>query len=151
MPARAYPSPRRARARALERTSECAAFAGTCVGWAPPHVELRLDQRATPRSGNGDGGGDGNELDAVGRLSQTRGPHVMLGYWGMPRETRAVLDADGWYGKPFDLNLDSVDSADRNAYCLCVNAGTTEHLMDQNNAFKIVHHLKHSWQLFLMI
>ena len=96
-----------ARARALERTSECAAFAGTCVGWAPPHVELRLDQRATPRSGNGDGGGDGNELDAVGRLSQTRGPHVMLGYWGMPRETRAVLDADGWYTSGDLCRLDS--------------------------------------------
>tara|TARA_R110000782_G_scaffold67650_5_gene136623 strand:+ start:13070 stop:13960 length:891 start_codon:yes stop_codon:yes gene_type:complete len=56
------------------------------------------------------------------------------------REYKA-LDADGWFDKPFDLNLDSAHDADRNAYCLCVNAGTTEHLMDQNNAFRIIHEL----------
>lgn len=27
----------------------------------------------------------------------TRGPHLMLGYWGRPDETRAVIDADGFF------------------------------------------------------
>tara|TARA_B100000965_G_scaffold308006_1_gene267018 strand:+ start:1540 stop:2430 length:891 start_codon:yes stop_codon:yes gene_type:complete len=51
------------------------------------------------------------------------------------------LDADAWYGEPFDFNLDTVREKDKGAYCLTMNAGTTEHLMDQNNAFRIVHEL----------
>jgi hypothetical protein len=41
-----------------------------------------------------------------------------------------ALDADGWYGPPFDINLDQVMDEDRGAYCLTVNSGTTEHLVD---------------------
>jgi len=51
------------------------------------------------------------------------------------------LDADGWYNKPFDFNLDEVRQEDRGSYCLSVNHGTTEHLIDQNNAFKCAHDL----------
>ncbi|PIW30966.1 MAG: hypothetical protein COW30_00675 [Rhodospirillales bacterium CG15_BIG_FIL_POST_REV_8_21_14_020_66_15] len=60
-----------------------------------------------------------------------------------------ALDADGWYGKPFDINLDDIEETDRGAYCLCVNAGTTEHLIDQNNAFRIIHRLTRSGGLML--
>ena len=55
-----------------------------------------------------------------------------------------ALDADGWYGRPFDFNLDHVESPDRGSYCFTLNAGTTEHLIDQKNAFSIVHDLTRS-------
>jgi long-chain acyl-CoA synthetase len=28
---------------------------------------------------------------------ETRGPHIMLGYWNKPEETRAVFTEDGWF------------------------------------------------------
>src|SRR5437016_7575199 len=28
---------------------------------------------------------------------ETRGPHIMLGYWNKPEETRAVFTGDGWF------------------------------------------------------
>lgn len=51
------------------------------------------------------------------------------------------IDADGWYGEPFDLNLDDVREEDRGSFCLCINGGTTEHLIDQSNAFRVIHDL----------
>src|SRR5256886_10780961 len=39
---------------------------------------------------------------------ETRGPHVMLGYWNKPAETRAVFTDDGWF-KTGDIGL--LDSA----------------------------------------
>jgi len=35
---------------------------------------------------------------------ETRGPHVMLGYWNKPDETRAVFTDDGWF-KTGDIGL----------------------------------------------
>jgi long-chain acyl-CoA synthetase len=35
---------------------------------------------------------------------ETRGPHVMLGYWNKPAETRAVFTEDGWF-KTGDIGL----------------------------------------------
>lgn len=60
-----------------------------------------------------------------------------------------ALDADGWYGPPFDINLDQVMDEDRGAYCLTVNSGTTEHLVDQRNAFCIVHDLTRAGGLMI--
>ena len=51
------------------------------------------------------------------------------------------LDSNAWYGDPFDFNFDKVLEEDREAYCLTMNAGTTEHLFDQENAFRIAHDL----------
>lgn len=52
-----------------------------------------------------------------------------------------ALDTDGMYGPAFDFNFDSVYPSDRGAYCLTVNAGTTEHLINQMNAFTVAHDL----------
>lgn len=52
-----------------------------------------------------------------------------------------ALDADGWYGPPFDFNLDQVVAEDRGKYCITLNCGTTEHLIDQRNAFSVAHDL----------
>ncbi|MEQ8228954.1 MAG: hypothetical protein RIA64_12785 [Rhodospirillales bacterium] len=75
------------------------------------------------------------ELEAMADRAPTRDffKRLNLGY--------KALDADGWYGDPFDLNLDKVRDEDAGAYCLSINCGTTEHLIDQCNAFKIIHDL----------
>ena len=52
-----------------------------------------------------------------------------------------ALDADGWFNNPFDLNFDQTSKEDKGAYCLAVNAGTTEHLIDQLNACRVMHDL----------
>ncbi|KAL7211280.1 hypothetical protein ACSBR2_014209 [Camellia fascicularis] len=53
---------------------------GVCVGKAAPHVELRISSE---------------DCSHVGRIL-TRGPHVMLGYWGqIPLEALSAGD-DGW-------------------------------------------------------
>ena len=51
------------------------------------------------------------------------------------------LDTNARYGEPFDLNFDQVSDEDRGAYCLTMNSGTTEHLFDQENAFRVAHDL----------
>jgi len=51
------------------------------------------------------------------------------------------FDSNGWYGPPFDLNFDVAPDTDRDKYCLTVNAGTTEHLFNQVNAFNVMHDL----------
>ncbi|GAA6191563.1 class I adenylate-forming enzyme family protein [Phaeobacter sp. NW0010-22] len=53
------------------------------VGPPLPGVEIRLDQAV-------EGGGD-----QVGEV-QTRGPHVMKGYYRNPEETAKALDGEGW-------------------------------------------------------
>jgi long-chain acyl-CoA synthetase len=46
------------------------------VGRPVPNVEVRIAE-------------DGEIL--------SRGPNIMKGYWGMPKETAEVIDADGWF------------------------------------------------------
>lgn len=74
-----------------------------------------------------------DELDAISNRAPTSDFYKLIGW------EHKALDADGWYGDPFDLNLDTAQDDDRGAYCLCMNFGTTEHLIDQNNAFRVVH------------
>jgi hypothetical protein len=49
------------------------------------------------------------------------------------------LDSDAQYGDPFDFNFDQPNKSDLLQYNLVVNAGTTEHLLNQSNSFKIAH------------
>jgi hypothetical protein len=54
----------------------------------------------------------------------------------------AAVDIDGSPDSiPLDLNYDSVPVAARNKYNLVTNFGTTEHVPNQLNAFKIIHEL----------
>jgi hypothetical protein len=54
----------------------------------------------------------------------------------------AAIDIDGSPGSiPLDLNYDSVPRRDRGRYDLVTNYGTTEHVANQLNAFKIIHEL----------
>jgi hypothetical protein len=62
-------------------------------------------------------------------------------FWKILGKEYKALDADGWYGKPFDFNLDQVEEKDKLANCFVINSGTTEHLIDQANAFRIAHDL----------
>jgi hypothetical protein len=53
-----------------------------------------------------------------------------------------AIDVDGSPGSvPLDLNCDPVPGALRNKYGLVTNFGTTEHVCNQMNAFKVVHDL----------
>jgi hypothetical protein len=50
------------------------------------------------------------------------------------------VDIDGNFGSlTYDINFDSVPSQYRGKYGLTTNHGTTEHLLNQYNAFKMIH------------
>jgi len=50
------------------------------------------------------------------------------------------LDTDGKHGAlTMDLNFDDVPEDQKNRYGLTTNFGTTEHLINQLNAFKVMH------------
>jgi hypothetical protein len=54
----------------------------------------------------------------------------------------SAIDVDGSPGSiPLDLNYDHVPSALQNKYGLVTNFGTTEHICNQMNAFKVIHDL----------
>lgn len=54
----------------------------------------------------------------------------------------SAIDVDGSPGSiPLDLNYDSVPDESRNRYGLVTNMGTTEHVCNQLNCFKVVHDL----------
>jgi hypothetical protein len=54
----------------------------------------------------------------------------------------SAIDIDGSQGSiPLDLNYDDVPAQERGKYQLVTNFGTTEHVANQLNAFKIIHEL----------
>ena len=56
--------------------------------------------------------------------------------------TYNCIDTDGRFGAlPLDLNYDDVPAVHRNKYDFVTNFGTTEHVANQLNCFKIVHEL----------
>jgi len=56
--------------------------------------------------------------------------------------TYAAIDVDRSPGSiPLDLNFDSVPREQRGRYDLVTNFGTTEHVMNQLNAFRVIHDL----------
>lgn len=62
------------------------------TGGAPPeHVELRVVERGLHNTSPVPLA----TLGVVGEV-ETRGPHVMKGYWGKPEQTAAALRPDGW-------------------------------------------------------
>lgn len=54
----------------------------------------------------------------------------------------SAIDIDGTPGSvPLDLNFDEAPATHRRSYHLVTNCGTTEHLANQLNAFKVIHDL----------
>lgn len=54
----------------------------------------------------------------------------------------ACIDIDGSPGSiPLDLNYDQVPRSEKGKYQLVTNFGTTEHIANQLNAFKVIHDL----------
>lgn len=63
-------------------------------------------------------------------------------FWEWLGCTYAAIDVDGSPGSiPLDLNFDGVPSQHRKRYDLVYNSGTTEHVANQLNAFKVIHDL----------
>src|SRR5215831_12736055 len=60
------------------------------------------------------------------------------------------VDIDGNFGSlTLDINFDSVPSQSRGKYGLTTNHGTTEHVLDQRNAFKMIHDFTRAGGLML--
>ena len=68
-------------------------------------------------------------------------PHARSFYEALGYEY-ACIDIDGTPGAlALDLNYDEVPSAHRGRYDLVTNFGTTEHVLNQLNAFRLIHDL----------
>src|SRR5262249_30444591 len=64
------------------------------------------------------------------------------GFWTWLGFNYASIDIDGSPGSiPLDLNYDEVPAEFKGKYHLVSNFGTTEHVANQLNAFKIIHDL----------
>jgi len=60
----------------------------------------------------------------------------------MMRLTYACIDTDGKFGSlPLDLNFDDVPEELHNRHDFVTNFGTTEHIVNQLNCFKVIHDL----------
>jgi len=71
----------------------------------------------------------------------TEAPRSSL-FWEWLGFTYASFDIDGSPGSiPVDLNYDDAPANIHGAYQIVTNCGTTEHLVNQLNAFKVVHEL----------
>jgi SAM-dependent methyltransferase len=63
-------------------------------------------------------------------------------FWNWLGFDYAAIDIDGSPGSiPLDLNCDEVPDAHKGRYHLVANFGTTEHVANQLNAFKVIHDL----------
>lgn len=65
---------------------------------------------------------------------------VGAAFWASLGLDHVAIDIDGDAVR-LDLNRDDVPRNLRHAFGLVVNAGTTEHLTDQGNAFRVIHDL----------
>jgi SAM-dependent methyltransferase len=87
----------------------------------------------------------GNRIDAgaVGGLEilADDAPPSRL-FWQSLGFRYACIDFDGHRDSfPLDLNTNDVPRQFRNAFDLVVNTGTTEHVANQDNAFRVIHEL----------
>jgi hypothetical protein len=63
-------------------------------------------------------------------------------FWETLGFSYAAIDFDGHRDSfALDLNKDSVPADMRGKFCLVINAGTTEHVANQDNAFRVMHDL----------
>jgi O-methyltransferase len=63
-------------------------------------------------------------------------------FWEWLGYRYASIDIDGSPGSiPADLNCDTVPLEHRNRYAIVTNFGTTEHVANQENAFRVIHDL----------
>jgi hypothetical protein len=103
-----------------------------------------------------------NMLEADGLLDELYGlfgkPRVRLGdlskdkftdrappaepFWTSLGFSYAAIDYNGLHNsKALDLNTDEVPSSLRGQFDLVINTGTTEHIANQGNAFRVIHDL----------
>lgn len=74
------------------------------------------------------------EIETLIKGAPARDLYTRLGF------VHSALDTDGKYGSlDFDLNFDEVPEEERGKYDLITNHGTTEHLINQLNAFRVIH------------
>lgn len=103
------------------------------IGWPTTWAEIRLC------AVDGD---EGREVVASGEVGElrVRGPLVMRGYWGQPRETAAAFDRQGWFRTGdlaardadgclyiVDRIKDIVRSGGENVYCVEVERVIAQH------------------------
>lgn len=79
-------------------------------------------------------------LEPVGANNFTHSAPDSLPFWMALGLERTAIDIEGQALK-LDLNRDQVPSSIRGTFDFVVNAGTTEHIANQANAFEIVHDL----------
>jgi hypothetical protein len=83
----------------------------------------------------------GHKAPDEGRLRALNHGPARAMYEAMGIEYHSI-DTDGRYGATvLDLNFDSVPPDLRGRYPLVTNHGTTEHVWDQTNAFRVIHDL----------
>jgi|SRR5215208_4675323 len=79
--------------------------------------------------------------DGIEEILDPNAPPAQL-LWQWLGFQYAAIDIDGGVNSiPLDLNFDEVPAAERNKYSLVTNYGTTEHVANQLNAFKVAHDL----------
>jgi hypothetical protein len=90
------------------------------------------------------------DVDLMSNLGSPKGTMAELSpeaplarcFWEWLGFTYASVDIDGSPGSiPLDLNYDDVPKEVRGKFTLVTNFGTTEHVANQLNAFKVIHDL----------
>ncbi len=79
-------------------------------------------------------------LMPVGAANFSTAAPSSAGFWSALGFERSAIDVDGDAIR-LDLNRGRVPRRLRGAFDLVVNGGTTEHVANQMNAFRIIHHL----------
>src|SRR5258708_26212446 len=98
---------------------------------------FRLYERAPPSLGSAN---DQGALNGVERLPDDA-PSSRV-FWESLGFKYSALDFDGHRDSiAIDLNRDAVPRRLKGAFDLAVNTGTTEHVANQDNAFRVIHDL----------
>ena len=83
------------------------------------------------------------DKDAPGGMEMIRPASPLSApFWQSLGFTYTAFEYEGRYGvTAFDLNRDALPPEMRGAFDLLINAGTTEHVFDQDHAFRTIHDL----------